>query len=83
MGELGEHLKPFLKIDECCIACEWCKFNCPVTGCFTFETIIAEFHPELCIECSRCIFVCPVDAILPLRQARPKHLPPLETFRHA
>jgi ferredoxin len=64
----------YLKIEDECIACEWCRFNCPVEGCFTFETPIANFHPELCIECSRCIYVCPVDVIIPLRAPDPKHL---------
>jgi ferredoxin len=65
---------PFLKIEPGCIACEWCRFNCPVEGCFTFDTIIANFHPERCIECSRCIYVCPVDVIIPLRTPDPKRL---------
>jgi ferredoxin len=62
---------PFLKVEADCIACEWCRFNCPVEGCFTFDTPTANFHPELCIECSRCIYVCPVDVIIPLREPDP------------
>lgn len=73
-GQLAEPAVPYLKIESGCIACEWCRFNCPVEGCFTFETPAAHFHPELCIECSRCIYVCPVDVILPLRPALPRRL---------
>jgi NAD-dependent dihydropyrimidine dehydrogenase PreA subunit len=69
-----DHHSPYLKIENNCIACEWCRFNCPVEGCFTFETLVANFHQEFCIECSRCIYVCPVDVIIPLRQPNPKHM---------
>jgi NAD-dependent dihydropyrimidine dehydrogenase PreA subunit len=65
-------LSPYLKIESACIACEWCKFNCPVEGCITFEREIATIHHDLCIECDRCIFVCPVDVIIPLREAVPR-----------
>ncbi len=66
---------PFLRIDTGCIACEWCRFNCPAEGCFTFENLTATFHAEGCIECARCIYVCPVDVILPLRPAHPRPAP--------
>jgi Na+-translocating ferredoxin:NAD+ oxidoreductase RNF subunit RnfB len=63
---------PYLKIETACIACEWCKYNCPIEHCITFETEIATIHHEMCIECSRCVFVCPVDVIVPLREAQPR-----------
>jgi ferredoxin len=63
---------PFLKIAAGCIACEWCRFNCPVEDCFTFEHLTANFHVEACIECSRCIYVCPLDVIVPLRTSNPR-----------
>ena len=63
---------PYLKIEAECIACEWCKYNCPVENCITFETVIATIHHDLCIECDRCIYVCPVDVIIPLRAAQPQ-----------
>ncbi|MFN2110505.1 MAG: DUF362 domain-containing protein [Anaerolineae bacterium] len=61
---------PYLKIEAACIACEWCKYNCPVENCITFEAVIATIHHDLCIECERCIYVCPVDVIVPLREAQ-------------
>jgi NAD-dependent dihydropyrimidine dehydrogenase PreA subunit len=67
-------LTAFLKVETGCIACEWCRFNCPVEDCFTFESQTAIFHPEGCIECSHCIFVCPVDVIIPLRPPNPGRL---------
>jgi ferredoxin len=70
-GEFTDRIE-YLKIETGCIACEWCQFNCPVEGCFTFENQTANFHAGLCIECSRCIYVCPVDVIIPLRKAFPK-----------
>jgi phytoene dehydrogenase-like protein/NAD-dependent dihydropyrimidine dehydrogenase PreA subunit len=63
---------PYLKIEAECIACEWCKYNCPVENCITFETTIATIHHDLCIDCNRCIYVCPVDVIVPLREAQPQ-----------
>jgi ferredoxin len=61
---------PYLKIEAACIACEWCKYNCPVENCITFETAIATIQHNLCIECNRCIYVCPIDVIIPLREAQ-------------
>ena len=61
---------PYLAVGAACIACEWCKYNCPVENCIAFEAVIATIHHELCIECSRCVYVCPVDAMTPLRKAR-------------
>jgi ferredoxin len=63
---------PFLKIAAGCIACEWCRFNCPVEGCFTFDHLTASFHDETCNECSRCIYVRPIDVIVPLRAVNPR-----------
>ena len=62
----------YLTVGTECTACEWCKYNCPVENCITFEAIIATIHHELCIECSRCVYVCPVDTMTPLRKARPR-----------
>ncbi|MFN2218784.1 MAG: FAD-dependent oxidoreductase [Anaerolineae bacterium] len=59
---------PYLKIEAACIACEWCKYNCPVENCITFEAAIATIHHDLCIACDRCVYVCPVDAIIPSQE---------------
>ena len=60
----------YLAIEVTCTACEWCKYNCPIDNCITFDTLIADINHDLCIECGRCIYVCPVDAIVPLREAQ-------------
>jgi NAD-dependent dihydropyrimidine dehydrogenase PreA subunit len=65
---LIKDMDPYLKIDEACIACEWCKYTCPVENCITFETAIASIDHHLCIECGSCIFVCPIEVIIPLRE---------------
>ncbi|MEJ2413293.1 MAG: 4Fe-4S binding protein [Anaerolineales bacterium] len=64
---------PYLKIEASCIACQWCKYICPVEGCITFENAVAAVHPGLCIECGRCVFVCPIEVILPVRQPLRKY----------
>jgi ferredoxin len=71
MKKSDDQTTPYLEIEAGCIGCEWCQFNCPVEGCFTFENTTANFHPDKCIECARCIYVCPVDVIVPLRPAAP------------
>ena len=63
---------PYLKVKETCIACEWCKYNCPINNCISFDTLIAVIDHDMCIECERCIYVCPVNAIVPLRVAQHK-----------
>jgi phytoene dehydrogenase-like protein/NAD-dependent dihydropyrimidine dehydrogenase PreA subunit len=62
---------PYPKIEAGCIACGWCKANCPVENCITFEAEIATIHHDLCIECHRCVYVCPVNAIILIREAQP------------
>jgi NAD-dependent dihydropyrimidine dehydrogenase PreA subunit len=62
---------PYLTVEPDCIVCAWCKYNCPVTDCITFDGPIAEINAATCIECDRCIFVCPVDVIKPLRAPQP------------
>ena len=54
---------PYLRVGAACIACEWCKYNCPAENCITFEAAVATIHHDLCIACDRCVRVCPVDAI--------------------
>ena len=63
---------PYLTVEAECIACGWCKYNCPVDGCITFDGPIAQINDNTCIECDRCIYVCPVDVIKPLREPQPR-----------
>ncbi|RMF78272.1 MAG: hypothetical protein D6737_15175 [Chloroflexi bacterium] len=63
---------PYLKVEPDCIACSWCKYNCPVADCITFETGIADINAATCIECERCVYVCPVNVIVPLRKPQPR-----------
>ena len=62
---------PYLTVEPECIACGWCKYNCPVANCITFDGPIAHINAATCIECDRCIFVCPVNVIIPLRAPQP------------
>ena len=71
---MSEDNNPYLEVEQACIACGWCKYNCPVDNCITFDTPIARINSETCIECDRCIFVCPINVIIPLREARPRKL---------
>ena len=62
---------PYLTVNAQCTACGWCKYNCPVEKCITFETGVAVIDPDLCTACNRCICSCPVDAIQPIREVLP------------
>jgi NAD-dependent dihydropyrimidine dehydrogenase PreA subunit len=63
---------PYLIVEPECIACGWCKYNCPVADCITFDSPIAQINDATCIECDRCIYVCPVNVIKPLREPQPR-----------
>lgn len=71
-AEASSQASHYLRVENECVVCGWCGYSCPVVGCITFETGIADINPETCIECGRCIFVCPVSVIIPLREARPR-----------
>ncbi|MFT8317390.1 MAG: 4Fe-4S binding protein [Sporolactobacillus sp.] len=56
------------KINEYCIACGACEFECP-SGAISFDGIQYAIDPEKCTDCGTCMEECMNEAIEPPKKS--------------
>lgn len=56
------------RINDTCIACGNCMYECPVEAISEGDTIY-EIDSNQCVACGNCVGVCPIEAIKPIYES--------------